>query len=204
MSDKVKFNIKNVHVAPMEEDGNTPKWGNVIKIPGAVTFALDPQGEITPFYADGIVYYQSQANNGYTGDLEAALFPAEFLKAIFQIQEGEESKVLTENSNKEIKPFAMMFEEDGDVSGTKFVLYNCMATRPKRTFNTNTNTKTPQTQTISITASPLESGNVMAMTQETTPESVRNNWYKGVYIEGETQTSSTNSQSTGDDGEDAE
>ena len=41
----------------------------------------------------------------------------------------------------------------------------------------------------------------MAMTQETTPESVRNNWYKGVYIEGEVQTTNTSSQSTGDDEE---
>lgn len=186
--DKVKFNIKNVHVAPMIEMGATPKWGEIIKIPGAVTFALDPQGEVTPFYADGVVYYQSQSNNGYTGDLEAALFPAEFLKAIYQIEEGQTSKVLTEDSNKEIVPFAMMFEEDGDTSGTKFVLYNCMATRPKRTFNTNAGTKTPQTQTISITATPLESGKVMAMTQETTPDEVKNGWYKAVFVEGATTT----------------
>lgn len=182
--DKVKFNIKNVHVAPMVKEGLEPEWGEIIKIPGAVTFALDPQGEITPFYADGVVYYQSQANNGYTGDLEVAVFPDAFLKAIYQILEGTQSKVLTENANKEIKPFAMMFEEEGDVTGTKFVLYNCMATRPKRTFNTNTNTKTPQTQTISVTASPLENGNVMAMTQEDTPKEVVNNWYKSVFIEG--------------------
>ncbi len=188
--DKVKFNIKNVHVAPMSKDGATPEWGEIIKIPGAVTFALDPQGELTPFYADGVVYYQSQSNNGYTGDLEVASFPATFLKAIYQIQEGETSKVLTENSNKEIKPFAMMFEEDGDEFGTKFVLYNCMATRPKRTFNTNTNTKTPQTQTISVTASPLENGSVMAMTQEDTPKAVIENWYKSVYVEGATSAAS--------------
>ena len=192
--DKVKFNIKNVHVAPMEEDGVNPKWGEIIKIPGAVTFALDPQGELTPFYADGVVYYQSQANNGYTGDLEVASFPAAFLKAIYQILEGESSKVLTENSNKEIKPFAMMFEEDGDVSGTKFVLYNCMATRPKRSFNTNTNTKTPQTQTISVTASPLENGSVMAMTQEDTPKDVVDNWYKNVFVEGATNTTSQSTE----------
>lgn len=197
--DKVKFNIKNVHVAPMQKEGLEPEWGEIIKIPGAVTFALDPQGEITPFYADGVVYYQSQANNGYTGDLEVAAFPDAFLKAIYQILEGEQSKVLTENANKEIKPFAMMFEEDGDVTGTKFVLYNCMATRPKRTFNTNTNTKTPQTQTISVTASPLENGNVMAMTQEDTPKEIVNNWYKSVFVE-----SAANAANAPAEGEDAE
>lgn len=184
--DKVKFNIKNVHIAPMTTTGETPKWETPIKVPGAVSFALDPQGDVTPFYADGIVYYQSVANNGYTGDLEMALFPAEILKAIFQVKEGSASKVLTENANAEVVPFAMMFEEDGDVSGTKFVLYNCTATRPSRSYSTSTGTKEPVTQKISVTASPLENGNILAMTQEDTPADIVTNWYKSVFVESET------------------
>ena len=181
--DKVKFNLKNVHIAPMTEAGATPVWGEPIKIPGAVSFSLDPQGDITPFYADGVVYYQSVANNGYSGDLEMALFPAEMLTAIFNMQEGSTSKVLTENAKCEPVPFAMMFEEDGDKSGTKFVLYNCMATRPTRSYNTNTEAKTPQTQKITVTASPLEDGKVMAMTQEDTPSDVAAAWYESVFVE---------------------
>lgn|GEM_PF-3649688 len=34
--------------------------------------------ESSPFYADGIVYFRSTANNGYSGDLEIALIPEWF------------------------------------------------------------------------------------------------------------------------------
>ena len=85
--DKVKFNIKNVHIAPMT-DAAALTYGTPIPIPGAVAFSLEPQGDTTPFYADGVVYYQSVANNGYSGDLEMAMFPAEVLKAIWGITEA--------------------------------------------------------------------------------------------------------------------
>ena len=184
MADQVKFNIKNVHIAPMTTTGDTQAWGAPIKVPGAVSFALEPQGDVKPFYADGVAYYQSVANNGYAGDLEIALLPASVLKEIWKIEEGETSKVLIEKANVEPVPFALLFEEDGDKSGTKFVLYNCMATRPNRSFATNTENKEVQTQKISVTAAPLENGNVMAMTQEETPKETLDGWYKSVYVEG--------------------
>lgn len=183
--DKVKYNIKNVHVAPMITQGSEPEWGTLIKIPGAVSFALSPQGNVTPFYADGITYYQSVANNGYTGDLEVALFPQSVLEAIFKMNVGETSKVIIENAHAEPVPFALLFEEDGDTSGTKFVLYNCTATRPSRKYSTNTDSKNVQTQTITVTASPLENGNVMAMTAADTPSDVKAGWYTNVYVETE-------------------
>ena len=92
MADKVKFNIKNVHYAVITE-GDTNTWATPVAIPGAVSFALEPQGDTSPFYADGIVYYQSTANNGYSGDLEMADYPASFLKDIFGVSEGTTSKV---------------------------------------------------------------------------------------------------------------
>lgn len=184
MGDKVKFNIRNVHIAPMTTQGETPAWGEPIKVPGAVNFAMEPQGDVTPFYADGIVYYQSSANNGYSGDLEMAMFPVEILKAIYKIAEGTTSKVLTENSRMEPVPFALLFEEEGDASGTRFVLYNCTATRPNRSFATSTTSKEPQTQTITVTAAPLENGNVMAMTGDETPDDIKSGWYDAVYVEG--------------------
>lgn len=180
MADKVKFNIHNVHYAVMTAEG---AWSAPKAIPGAVAFSLEPQGEVTPFYADGVVYYNAVANNGYAGDLEMAAFPAEFLTEVFGVTEGATSKVLTENAMVEPKSFALLFEEDGDVSGTKFVLYNCTATRPNREFKTNENTKTPSTSTISVTAAPLPDGRVMAMTQADTPENVVDSWYTSVYEE---------------------
>lgn len=179
--DKVKFGIKNVHIFPIESMVNgVPTYGNVINAPGAVSFSMGAQGEINKFYADNIVYYQSSANNGYEGDLTLALIPEEVYEKIFG-QVPDANGVMTENAAIEAKAFAMTFEEDGDQTGTKFVLYNCTATRPTKELNTIEDNKTPVTQALTVSAVPLQNGDVMAMTTSTTPEAVKNNWHNEVY-----------------------
>ena len=179
--DKVKFGIKNVHVFPIESIVNgIPTYGDVINVPGAVSFSMGAQGDINKFYADNIVYYQSSANNGYEGDLILALIPEEVYEKIFG-QVPDANGVMTENAAVEAKAFAMTFEEDGDQTGTKFVLYNCTATRPTKELNTIEDNKTPVTQALTLSAVPLQNGDVMAMTTSTTPEAVKNNWHNEVY-----------------------
>ena len=80
MGNKVKYNLKNVHAAKLKETVSssgeiTFSYENPKAIPGAVSISLDAEGESTPFYADGIVYFRSVTNNGYSGDLEIALIP---------------------------------------------------------------------------------------------------------------------------------
>lgn len=180
--DKVKFGIKNVHIFPIESMVNgVPTYGDVINVPGAVSFSMGAQGDINKFYADNIVYYQSSANNGYEGDLTLALIPEEVYEKIFG-QVPDANGVMTENAAVEAKAFAMTFEEDGDQTGTKFVLYNCTATRPTKELNTIEDNKTPVTQALTVSAVPLQSGDVMAMTTSTTPEAVKNNWHNEVYL----------------------
>ena len=79
MGNKVKYNLKNVHAAKLTktEDGKYT-YATPQPIPGAVSISLDAEGDSSPFYADGIVYFRSTANNGYSGDLEIALIPEWF------------------------------------------------------------------------------------------------------------------------------
>lgn len=180
--DKVKFGIKNVHAFPIESlNAGIPTYGSPIAIPGAVSFSMGAQGDINKFYADNIVYYQSSANNGYEGDLTLALIPEEFYQKIFG-QTPDENGVMTENASVEAKAFAMTFEEDGDQTGTKFVLYNCTATRPTKELQTIEDSKTPVTQALTVSAVPLASGDVLGMTTATTPEATLNNWHNAVYM----------------------
>lgn len=182
MADKVKFGIKNVHVFPiLSVTAGVPTYGDVIDVPGAVSFSMSAQGDINKFYADNIVYYQSSANNGYEGDLTLALIPEAFYEKIFG-QIPDANGVMTENASVEAKAFAMTFEEDGDQTGTKFVLYNCTATRPTKELQTIEESKEPVTQALTVSAVPLQNGDVMGMTTAATPEAVKSTWHDSVYM----------------------
>ena len=182
MADKVKFGIKNVHVFPINSmSGGVPVYGDPIDVAGAVSFSMSAQGDINKFYADNIVYYQSSANNGYEGDLTLALIPEAFYEKIFG-QTPDVNGVMTENASVEAKSFAMTFEEEGDQTGTKFVLYNCTATRPTKELQTIEDSKTPVTQTLTVSAVPLASGDVMGMTTSTTPDATKQGWHNAVYM----------------------
>lgn len=191
MPDKVKFNVKNLHYAVMDESEGT--YETPVAIPGTVNLSMNPNGGTEPFYADGIQYFTTVANNGYTGDIEVAYFPDGFLTDVFGATTSTTDKVMTESSGIQPKNIALLFQEDGDAVGTKFVLYNVKCDRPSRTLATTTETITPQTQTISFEASPLTDQRIMAMTTAETPKTVLDNWYKSVWV-GDSTTGSSVSE----------
>ena len=89
---KVKYNIKNAHYAVQKEDEEgTISFETPVPIKGAVSVSFDANGDITPFYADGIQYYVSAANNGYEGDAEFALIPDQFREDILKEQRDEKA-----------------------------------------------------------------------------------------------------------------
>ena len=165
---KVKFNLKNVHYAKLniDEEG-TVTYDKPKAIPGAVELSLDAKGDTEEFYADGMIYYTSTANNGYEGDLEIALVPPSFETDILK-NELDDNKVSVENSNTESAEFAL--------------LYRCKASRPSMASKTNEDKKEVQTEKLSIKASPLANGNVKTKTTTSTSDEIRNKWYDAVYI----------------------
>ena len=177
MANKVKFNIKNLHYAVKTQEG----YATPVAIPGAVSLSLEAQGELSPFYADGIKYYVTSSNGGYGGDVEMALIPDQFRKDVLKEVE-DVNKVLIENSNTESVEFALGFDIDGDQKTTRFWFYNCTATRPSTNSQPHEATKKPITDTITISCAPGSDGNVRAKTTAETTEEVYNNWYKNVYV----------------------
>ena len=175
---KVQFNLKNVHYALMQSDGS---YSTPVAIPGAVSLSLDPDGDTKPFYADGIKYYTSVANNGYSGDLEMALLPPAARKALWNIEEDSADHVLIERSSQQPAQFALLFQIDGDQQAALNVLYNCTASRPKIESKTDESGKEVQTQKCKIDAAPLTDGKVMASTTASTPSAVISNWFASVW-----------------------
>jgi len=179
---KVKFNICNVHYAPLTQNASGEySWDTPVPMPGAVSLSLDPQGEPESFYADGIEYYVINNNQGYDGDLELAMIPESFRTDIL-MEKADNNNVLVENSNSETGKFALLFQFDGDAKGVRHVFYNCSAARPNIEGKTTEDGREVQTETITIKARPLASGYVKAKTGDNTKAAVFNNWYKNVYL----------------------
>ena len=186
MGNKVKYNLKNVHAAVMTEtvtEGVTSySYGTPKAIPGAVSISLDAEGDSSPFYADGIVYYRTYANNGYSGDLEIALIPEWFRTDVLK-EALDTNGVLVERAviSDSVK-FALLFEFDGDVHAIRHVLYNCTASRPSIESSTKEDTIEPGTETLSLTADPREDGLVKSRTGDTTDATTYAGWYTAVYV----------------------
>lgn len=186
MGNKVKYNLKNVHAAKLTEtvtNGETTfTYGTPKAIPGAVSISLDAEGESSPFYADGIVYFRSVTNNGYSGDLEMALIPEWFRTEILQEELDGKGVLIEKSNNRENVKFALLFEFDGDVKCIRHVLYNCTTSRPSIESETKEDTIEPGTEKLSITADPRADGLVKARTGDTTDNTAYTNWYKSVYL----------------------
>lgn len=185
MPNKVKYNLKNVHAAKMTEtvtDGVTAYTYDTPKaIPGAVSVSLDAEGDTSPFYADGIVYFRTATNNGYSGDLEIALIPEWFRTEILQEELDGHGVLIESAEHAESVKFALLFEFDGDVNAIRHALYNCTASRPSIESETKEDKIEPGTEKLSLTADPRADGLVKARTGDTTDKATYDGWYGAVY-----------------------
>lgn len=190
MANKVQFGLSNVYYAILTEADNTaPAYGTPKKLAGAVSLELSQEGAETNFYADNIEYFRVSQYNGYSGSLEMAKITDEALKDIWGFGYDTTNKIVFESADAEAKPFALLFQIEGDANEDLYVLYKCYASRPNVGSTTiNENGKEPQTQTVDLTCVPLvdPTGGVMdkktyAKTDDTTGTTVKNGWFSSVF-----------------------
>ena len=184
MSNKIKYNLKNVHAAIMThtEDGGY-SYETPVPIPGAVNLSLDAEGDTSPFYADGVVYFRAVSNKGYSGDLEIALVPDWFREKI--LKEVKDNNGVLIETNTDIEPvyFALLFEFDGDKKAIRHVMYNCsVSSRPTVEGKTKEESIEPGTETLSLKADAREDGLIKARTGADTVDKTYQDWYKSVYV----------------------
>lgn len=166
---KVKFGLSKVHIAKLTEEDGVLNYGTPFAILGAVNLTADPEGDTTPFYADNTKYYISTAKNGYTGSLEIADTPDEFLTDILGMTKDTNGAIIENSTDKESR-FALMCEVDGDPSKRRVVFYDCIATRPSIEYSTNEEGVEVKTTTIDLTISPRSTDGQVKATMQLTEE----------------------------------
>jgi phi13 family phage major tail protein len=179
----VTFGIKNTHYSKItiNPDGSI-SYGTPVAMPGATEISLDAKGDMTEFYADDMLYYRADNNQGYDGKLTVANIPESFNTDILGEEKDTDDAVITEKSDAKTSYFALMFEFDGDVKAVRHVMYYCSASRPSIGSSTKSDKSDPNTSELdfSATARPTDYA-VKTKTTTTTPDTIYNNWYSSVY-----------------------
>lgn len=153
MANKVKFGLDQVYIAMLTEA--TGVYAAPLAIPGAVTLGLDPEGDLTRFYADNMAYFTMATNNGYNGDLQMALVPDAVLADILG-WETDDNGMLVEISDAQPQPFALLYQVLGNEFNKRYVFYRCVASRPKEDHTTTSDKVEPATDALSLVCMPIE------------------------------------------------
>lgn len=183
MSNKVKFGLSEVHIAPITYgDNNAISYGDIFALPGAVNLSLEPSGESSDFHADNTKYFSDAPNQGYTGTLEIAQVIDAFRTQILG-QYRDSNGAFFEGKDDQFKDFALGCQFEGDSTGTRYWFYVCSTSRPGVASQTIETSKTPVTDTLNITMSARNSdGLVMAKLEKTeTNATAYNNFFNEVY-----------------------
>lgn len=183
---KVKYGLKNVHyaVATIDETTNTATYAKPpVKWPGAVSLSMEAKGDTSNFYADDGIYFTTVANNGYEGDLEMAMVLDSFRTDVLG-EEMDKNNVMVDDTNALQVHFALLFEFQGDKSGRRHVLFNCVASRPGISSATKGESVEVKTETVHITAAPVHCDALkkdMTKAYADSESSAYAKWYETVY-----------------------
>ncbi|MDM5189355.1 phage tail protein [Bacillus sp. DX4.1] len=182
---KVSFGLKNVHYATYEVKDNAVTFGTPIPMRGGVELTFEPRGDLIEFYADDMLFYSASNNQGYDGTLSIANIPEQFAIDALGETLDETDGVLNELADAKGKPFALLFEFDGDVKAIRHVMFSCTASRPTIASKTKTSSAEPNANELKFVSSPIDiNGKRMVKTKTTskTTPAIYDNWYKKVYV----------------------
>lgn len=181
---KIKYGIKNLHIAEVQSKEGKYTYGTSKKVAGAVSITLDASGEESEEYADDVIWYKEDTNNGYEGNLEVEMLDDEILTMMFGHEKNTDGAIL-EKSTDEAKEFALMYEfkvsGDPTIKGKRVVLYRVKFSRPSLSTSTKQKSTSPVHDTVKITAMPRETDDYIKATITSDKEEKYKTWFDKVY-----------------------
>ena len=183
MSNKVKFGLKNLYIAPVTEgEGNAITFGAPVAWPGSVSLTMEPQGDTSAFYADDGKYYVTTSNAGYDVTLETALVPDWFTEQYLGETVDSDGNLVEQTIDTPEK-FAALFEFTGDKKAMRHCLFYCQASRPTIEGETKGESAEVKTESISFNAMAIPGPNIIKKrSTDATDATAYNNWYQSVTI----------------------
>lgn len=151
MSEKVKFGLSNVHIAPRTEAvGGAVTYGSPVAIPGAVQASITRNSDQNIFYADNKAYFVANRKSSQEIELELADLAKDILTGYLGYIKSKNGSLL--ETNMTVTPaFALLFQIETDEKARKICYYNCTATESDEEYDTQEESIDPTTSKITAT-----------------------------------------------------
>lgn len=156
---RIRYGLKNLYYAIATEGaGGVLTYATPVAITGAKSIALSAAGDSMDEYADDVVWYHSDANQGYTGTLEFEdTADGDAFQAAVLGLTTDNADVVWESGKDQPKEFALLGQfslTGGTETGKRFALLRCVISRPELNGQTKESGITVQTNTVNLTVMP--------------------------------------------------
>lgn len=186
MAKKVEYGFRNVYYAVVTETDNAITYGTpksfLSQGAGGISVSLAPSGDENTMYADDVVWFEENTNNGYEGDLVMTNVSDDFKKEVMGYTQ-DSNGALIENADATFEKFALGFEVQGNDNPTRTWYYYCSVARPTEEHQTKEASTTPAQKTLSLKARPRTTDKAVkvSLKKATASETAYNSFFSAVY-----------------------
>ena len=150
-TNKVMFGVSNLYFGLYEVDDNGDvTLGSPVHVPGTVNITMEAESEENSFFADNVKYWTGYSDNGYTGEIENALFDDTFKTTFMNYVQLDDGGIAQIKGMKN-KNVYFMFQGDGDKENRRMIVYNVALGQINREYATTEDSIEPQTATLPFT-----------------------------------------------------
>lgn len=150
-TNKVMFGVSNLYIGLYEvADNGTVTLGSPVHVPGTVNLTMEAESEENTFFADNVKYWTGYSDNGYTGEIENALFDDTFKTTFMNYIQLDDGGIAQIKGMKN-KTVYFMFQGDGDQENRRMIVYNVALGQINREYATTEDSIEPQTATLPFT-----------------------------------------------------